>query len=69
MTYTTIDLLCDLPRGNRPPNISDWVKRKLVRAATERSRKTLKVLERSTAQSGEAVHRTAITWEFHNTGL
>lgn len=47
MTYTSIYLLRKLPRGDRPPNTSDWVTRGLVRDANKRrGQGELKVLER-----------------------
>ena len=58
-----------LPREGRPPKLSDQVRRALVREATKRPMVTLKELERSTAEMGETVHGTTITWTLHKAGL
>lgn len=45
------------------------IRRALVTEAIKRPGVTLKNLERSTDQTGEAGHRTTLVWMLHKTGL
>lgn len=51
MTWKLYGTSVDLPRKDHPPN--DQERRALIREATKRTRETLKVLKRSTAQMGD----------------
>ena len=55
----------NLPRHGRPPKLTGWTRRALVREAAKRPMVTLEELQRSTAQVGESVHRTTISHAPH----
>lgn len=50
---------------SHPPKTSDWVRRALVREASNRLL-TMKELQRSIAQMGEAVHRTTLAQRYYS---
>ena len=59
----------NLPRHGRPPKLTGWARRALIREAAKRPMITLEELQGSTAQEGESVHRTTISCALHKLGL
>ena len=59
----------NLPRHGHPPKLTGWAIRALIREAAKRPMVTLEELQRSTAQVGESVHRTTISYALHKSGL
>ena len=59
----------NLPRHGRPPELTGWARRALIREAAKRPMVTLEELQRSTAQVGESVHKTTISQALQKPGL
>ena len=59
----------NLPRYGRPPKLTDWARRALIREAAKRPIVTLEELQRFTAQVGESVLRTTISRALHKSAL
>lgn len=45
--------------------VSELITKALAREAAKKQRVTVKVLDRSTSQKGEAVHRATIAWALY----
>lgn len=58
--WRVYDTIANLPRQDHSLKLTGWAKRALIRVAIKRSMVTLEVLQRSTAQVWESVHRITI---------
>ena len=58
-----------MAQHGRPPKLTGWARRALIREAAKRPMVTLEELQRSTAQVGESVHRTTLSHALYKLGL
>ena len=58
-----------LPRSGRPPKLSSWASRKLVRDVTLKPTMTLRDLQSSVSEMGVSVHTSTISRSLHKAGL